>query len=166
MAVKLVRDKIVIETARGELRADHLLLGTGAVFELEVRAELRHLAPAVLRWRDRCVPPPDEQDTILSGLPYLDDHYGFLPRQADHDWVARVICFNGASFVSHGPHSTSISGRRHCVPRVVRGITGRLFRQQQDRLLSRLTAFEGIELPLPEDFESKLLQGARLPESS
>jgi cation diffusion facilitator CzcD-associated flavoprotein CzcO len=162
-AVRLDRSEIVIETPRGELRADHLLLGTGALFELEARAELRHLAPAILRWRDRHAPPPGDEDRVLSGLPYLDDHYGFLPRQADDDWVARVICFNGASFVSHGPHSTSISGHRHCVPRVVRGITGRLFRQQQGHLLSRLKAFDGIELPVPDDFEENLMMTGGLP---
>jgi cation diffusion facilitator CzcD-associated flavoprotein CzcO len=68
-AVRLVGREIVVETPKGELRADHLLLGTGATVALEVRAELQSLAPAVLRWRDCYSPPPREEDPRLAALP-------------------------------------------------------------------------------------------------
>src|SRR5262245_28157385 len=98
----------------------------------------------MLRWRDRFTPPPGEQDARLGALPYLDRHYGFLPKTAGDAWVRRVLCFNAASYVSLGPHSTSNSGHRHCVPRLVRGVTGRLFLEQQDAYLGQLMAFDGI----------------------
>jgi cation diffusion facilitator CzcD-associated flavoprotein CzcO len=155
-AVRLEADEIVIDTPQGELRTDHLLLGTGAEIDLDARRELRSLVPAILRWRDRFVPAPDEHEARLAALPYLDDHYGFMATGPDDRWVERVICFNAASFLSHGPHSTSISGHRHCVPRVVRGITRRLFRDQQDEFLARLTGFDVSDLPVPDDFELTL----------
>jgi hypothetical protein len=80
--------------------------------------------------------------------------------------VERVICFNFASVVSHGPHSTSISGHRHCLPRVVRGVTARLFAEQQNDLPARLEAFDGAELAIPDDFESSLPGAERLLELS
>ena len=121
--------------------------------DLESRAELRSLCPAVLRWRDCFAPPPDEQDASLAALPYLDRHYGFVPKAAGDDWVRRVLCFNAAGHVSMGPHSTSNSGHRHCVPRVVRGVTGRLYVEQQDDCVAKLRAFDAVELHIPDDFE-------------
>jgi FAD-dependent urate hydroxylase len=155
-AVRLEGAEIVVETPKGELRTDHLLLGTGAEINLEARAELKSVAPAALRWRDRFTPAVQEQDARLAALPYLDHHYGFMPKAPGDSWVERIFCFNAASFLSHGPHSTSISGHRHCVPRVVRGVTGRLFREQQNDYLAKLTAFDTIDLPLPDDFENDI----------
>jgi FAD-dependent urate hydroxylase len=153
--VRLDGGEIAISTPKGELRADHLLLGTGATVELEARMELQTLAPAVLRWRDCYAPPACEEDARLGALPYLDEHFGFLPKMVSERWVERVICFNFASIISHGPHSTSISGHRHCLPRAVRGITRRLFLEQQNEFPERLAAYSVMELDLPEDFESQ-----------
>jgi FAD-dependent urate hydroxylase len=166
LAVRLDRGEIVIDTPKGELRADHLLLGTGAVVELEARTELHTLLPAVLRWRDRFEPPADEQDARLGSLPYLDDHYAFMPKALSDGWVTRLFCFNAASFLSHGPHSTSISGHRHCVPRVARGVTALLFREQQHGYLANLEAFNEVDLPIPDDFESTIEHGDRILEPS
>jgi FAD-dependent urate hydroxylase len=166
LAVRLEGNEIVIDTPKGELRADHLLLGTGAIVELEARDELRTLLPAILRWRDCFEPPADEQDPRLASLPYLDDHYAFIPKALSDGWIARVFCFNAASFLSHGPHSTSISGHRHCVPRVARGVTALLFREQQHDYLAKLEAFNEVDLPIPDDFESTIEHGERILEPS
>jgi len=166
LAVRLDGSEIVIDTPKGELRADHLLLGTGAVVELEARDELRTLLPAILRWRDCFEPPADDQDMRLASLPYLDDHYAFMPKALSDGWVTRVFCFNAGSFLSHGPHSTSISGHRHCIPRVARGVTARLFREQQHGYLADLEAFDVIDLPIPDDFESVIGRAERILEPS
>jgi cation diffusion facilitator CzcD-associated flavoprotein CzcO len=166
LAVRLDGDEIVIDTRSGELRADHLLLGTGATVELEARVELRSLTPAVRRWRDCYNPPPHEDDARLAALPYLDGHYAFMPKAADDCWVERVICFNAASYLSHGPHSTSIGGHRHCIPRVVRGVTALLFREQQNSYLAKLKAFDAIDLPIPDDFEATIAGSERILELS
>jgi hypothetical protein len=134
--------------------------------ELEVRAELKTLAPAVLRWRDRFTPETEERDERLAALPYLDDHYAFMARASGDRWVERVFCFNAASVLSHGPHSTSISGHRHCVPRVVRGVTERLFREQQSGYLAKLASFDTIDLAIPDDFETTIEDPERILELS
>lgn len=157
---RLEGDEIVVATARGELRADHLLLATGTSIDLQARPELSEIAGAVLRWRDRFVPPPGEEDAALAALPYLGAHYECLPNDPAQAWVGRVFCYNFASRVSHGPHSTSISGHRHCVPRLVRGITARLFAEQAHDLADRLEAFRPADLPVPEDFEARIGGGA------
>jgi hypothetical protein len=77
-----------------------------------------------------------------------------------------VFCFNAASYLSHGPHSTSISGHRHCIPRVVRGVTDRLFREQQNGYLTKLKAFDTIDLPIPDDFERTVADPEHILETS
>jgi cation diffusion facilitator CzcD-associated flavoprotein CzcO len=158
ISVRMDGDEIIIVTPKRELRADHLLLGTGSEICLESRPELTALAPAVLRWRDCHEPAKGTRAKTLGALPYLAAHYEFKPRSMKDSWVSRVFCFNFGSAVSHGPHSTSISGHRHCVPRVVRGITSALFAGQAGAFLSRLKTFNLPELVIPDDFEANLEQ--------
>jgi len=66
LGLRLDGDAIAIATPRGELCADHVLCGTGSTIALEARPELRRIAAAVLRWRDRFVPPPGRR---TRGLP-------------------------------------------------------------------------------------------------
>ncbi len=156
LSVRMERDEVVIETPEGELRADHLLLGTGSEICLESRPELKTLAPAIVRWRDRPLPAQRDHAKTLGALPYLAAHYEHQPKDETDSWVSRVFCFNFGSAISHGPHSTSISGHRHCIPRVVRGITSALFATQADGFVSRLKAFSLPELVIPDDFEENL----------
>src|SRR5581483_10537199 len=73
-----------------------------------------------------------------------------------------------------GPRATSNSGHRHCLPQVVRGVTARLFLEQQDGYLAKLRAFDTIDLAIPDGFEATMeakiiaeLEAAeRLPEPS
>lgn len=155
-AVRLEGDEIVVSTPKGELRADHLLLGTGATVSLESRPELRTLSAVILRWQDSFAPAAGENSQTLGALPYLAPNYEFRPRHPDDAWAGRVFCFNFASVVSQGPHSTSISGHRHCVPRVVRGITSALFASQAHYFAERLKVFDKPELIVPDEFEASL----------
>ncbi|XAH23759.1 NAD(P)/FAD-dependent oxidoreductase [Xylophilus sp. GW821-FHT01B05] len=145
---------IAIDTPQGELRFDHVICATGQAFDLSARPELQTLAPRVARWHQRYAPPPAQASETLGAHPYLGEHYEFLPQQAADDWVTRVFAFNSASYVSHGPHSTSISGHKHALPRLVRGLTQRLFLDQEGTLLEGLRRYAEVELELPDDFEA------------
>lgn len=156
--VELVEDEIRVTTPAGTLCVDHLILATGAVVDLAARAELTSLAPVVALWSDRYRPPAGLEDDRLSALPYLDDGFGFQPRSATDRWVDRIFAFNFASVVSHGPHSTSISGHKHAVPRLVRGVTGRLMRDAELTLVDDLEAYWSPDLDVEDDFEARLLE--------
>ncbi len=153
LSVRLAGDAIAVETPRGTLACDHLLCATGVAVDLAARPELRSLAPVIARWADRYRPEPGEEDERFAAYPFLATDFSFTPREAADAWVTRVFCFNGASAVSHGPHTASISGHRHALPRVVRGITQRLFVLQAGAFLPALQAYAEAELDLPEDFE-------------
>lgn len=144
---------ISVKTPDGTLTFDHLLLATGMDVDLSARPELLTLAPKVALWSERFTPPVDEADARLAQLPYLDPHYAFLPKDPADAWVSRVFAFNSASFVSHGPHSTSISGHRYALPKVVRGIERRLLLDQEQDILPSLEGYVSRDLPVSDDFE-------------
>ena len=156
VAVRPEGDAVRVETPSGSLVYDHLILATGAVVDLKLRPELRSLATSVALWGDRYTPEPDETDARLSALPYLDEGYGFMPAGAGEDWVSRIFAFNSLSVVSHGPHSTSISGHRHALPRLVRGVLRRLLLDHEACVLPDLEAYWSPDLPVPDDFEDRL----------
>jgi cation diffusion facilitator CzcD-associated flavoprotein CzcO len=153
--IRWTGEDIAVGTPQGELRFDQAICATGTQLDLDARPELHTLAPVVARWSDRYLPPEGPDGSSLSAYPYLGEHYEFTPRDSGADWVTRVFAFNGASYVSHGSHSTSISGHRHALPRLARGLTRRLFLDQQDRLLTDLRHYGEAELDIPEDFEQQ-----------
>ena len=155
LSVRLDRDEIAVETPRVTMLCDHLLCATGVGVDLASRPELTSMAPAVALWRDRYAPPATEADDRLAAYPFLDNDFSFTPRQDGESWVGQVFCFNGAAAVSQGPHATSISGHRHAVPRLVRGVTGRLFEQQAGEVMDKLASYGEIDLQLPDDFEAQ-----------
>jgi cation diffusion facilitator CzcD-associated flavoprotein CzcO len=148
---------IEVHTPQGHFQFDHVICATGHALDLSARPELQTLAPVIARWQDRYVPPADQAHPVLAAHPYLGEHYECLPRTpgSDSDWVTRVFAFNSLSYVSHGPHSTSISGHKHALPRLVRGITQRLFLDQAHTLMDDLQRYDTQELDLPEDFGIK-----------
>jgi cation diffusion facilitator CzcD-associated flavoprotein CzcO len=147
-----------VETPKGALTYDHLILATGSLVDLALRPELKRLASAAVLWKERFQPPAGEEDARLAALPYLDEGYGFTPKTARDAWVARVFAFNGLSVTSHGPHSTAISGQKHGLPRVVRGVTRRLLLDNEAAILPELYAYRANDLPIPDDFEARLHQ--------
>jgi cation diffusion facilitator CzcD-associated flavoprotein CzcO len=153
-AVRWNGDEVEVDTPRGPLRFDHVICATGHTLDLPARSELQTLAPAIARWTDRFTPPAEQAHALLAAHPYLGEHYECLPRvpAAGSDWVTRVFAFNSLSYVSHGPHSTSISGHKHALPRLVRGLTQRLFLDQAHTLLEGLQRYDTQELDLPDDF--------------
>lgn len=150
-------------TDGGELEYDHLLLATGMIVDLGARTELTSLGDLVALWSDRFNPPKGEDDARLGQLPYLDAHYAFEPLQPKDAWVRRVFAFNICAAVSHGPHSTSISGHRHCLPRLVRGVERRMLLDREGEIVSALKAYRSEDLPAPDDFEDDF---ARSPQAA
>lgn len=151
-------DSVRVETPHGPLEFDHLLLATGLAVNLSRRRELSKLADRVRLWADCFTPPEGEDDARLAQLPYLDRHYAFLPKNPADDWVQRIFAFNSASAVSHGPHSTSISGHRHALPRLVRGVERRLLLDTEMALLPALLSYNSQDLPVADDFEDGFMQ--------
>ncbi len=157
-------DTVRVATPGQVFHFDHVIPATGQAIDLPSRPELKSLHGLVARWQDCFAPPPGEEDDGLASLPYLGDAYQFQPREPGGPaWVSRVHAFNSLSMVSNGPHSTSISGHRHALPRLIRGLTLRLLLDQQQAIIPGLAAYADADLVLPDDFEAVLaLNGGRV----
>jgi cation diffusion facilitator CzcD-associated flavoprotein CzcO len=143
--------EIALHTPRQSFMVDHVIAATGLVVDLTARPELATLMPQIARWRDRYQPEAGEEHPFLGEYPYLGPHYELEPREAAaSSWVRRVFAFNGSAFVSQGPHSTSNSGHKHAVPRLLRGVTGALFLGEAPKVFDRLRAYDAPDLTLPE----------------
>jgi FAD-dependent urate hydroxylase len=140
---------IRVETPRQVFHFDHVICATGYALDLSARPELRHLAEGVMLWRDRFDPVPDEASPELGAYPYLGEGYEFLPRDPRESWMSRVRAFNYTAFVSMGPHSTGISGHKHALPRLLRGLERRLLLEQEDGVIAALQAYDELDLIIP-----------------
>ena len=152
--VSLDGTDIRVTTPHRAFRFDHVICATGYALNLSARPELRSLAGNVALWRDRFEPVPEEASPELGAFPYLGAGYEFVPRDGGNGWISRVHAFNFAAYVSHGPHSTSISGHKHALPRLLRALECRLLLDQQDGILDALHAYDERDLIVPAELRS------------
>jgi len=141
---------IRVTTPHETFTFDHLIPATGYVVDFTARPELTSLAPHVLLWKERFTPPAGEEHSMLGEFPYLGVDYQFLVKTpGEAPWLGRVFAFNFSGAVSMGPHSTSISGHKYALPRLVRGLTQRLFLDQEESVMPDLVAYDEIDLNIP-----------------
>lgn len=138
---------VQVRTPQRSFTFDHVICATGAAVDYEARGELLALGPVVKRWRHAYTPPPGLASQTLGEYPYLGPGFEYQPLDPASDaWVRRVKAFNFSSVVSMGPHTTSASGHKHSVPRLVAGITGALMQEQASALMPALEAYAEVEL--------------------
>lgn len=141
--------EVQVTTPAGKFTFDYLVCATGSVVDYEARPELRVLGPLVQRWRHRYTPPLEEASEMLGEYPYLGAGFEYLPLRAEDEWVKRVHAFNFSSVMSMGPHTTSSSGHKYSIPRVVAGVTRALMAGQADAVMPTLFNYKEAELNPP-----------------
>jgi cation diffusion facilitator CzcD-associated flavoprotein CzcO len=146
-AVRTEGDVVRVRTPQGELAFDFIVASTGSMPALAARPELGPLASKVALWSERYSPPAALAHDVLGRYPYLGEDYRLLARDpADARAIERIHAYSFAAYVSQGPHSTSISGHKYSLPRLVRGITRSLLAEQTNTLLAQLRAYAEPEL--------------------
>jgi cation diffusion facilitator CzcD-associated flavoprotein CzcO len=136
---------------------DDVICATGSVPDLGSRTELKTFAGDIALWKDRYVPPAHEKRELLGLFPYLGSHYELqekVPGRAPY--LKNIYAFNFSAILSMGPHSTSISGHKYSVPRVIRGITRSLFLEQQHGVMDAIKSFREPEIVWPEGDEAEV----------
>jgi FAD-dependent urate hydroxylase len=140
---------IAVETPKGRMTFDYLICATGLVFDLDARPELAVFRDDILAWREVFTPTPDEAHPTLGKFPYLGSCYQFLARPGgDEETLRRIFAFNFSAIVSMGPHSTSVSGLKYSIPRLLRGLTRSIMLQQESAVVPDLVAYDEIDLDL------------------
>jgi len=146
-AVRLEGDAVRVDTPSGTLAFDFLIVGTGISVDLHRRPELAPLLPGIALWGDRFEPPEGERDPRLAAFPYLDGSGAFTERvPGSAPWASRLFAIFRGATLSLGPSSASNSNIRYTAPRIVSGITARLFHADADRMFDEFMAQEHHEL--------------------
>jgi cation diffusion facilitator CzcD-associated flavoprotein CzcO len=141
-----VRDgRVVLDTTRGRLAFDRLVLATGLAVDWSQRPEFAALRSHVQVWGDH-FQPPDHGDYPQAEHPYLGAHFEFLPRKGAPAWVSRIHCFNYAATMSHGPISGDIPAISIGAERTARGVVNGLFAEDYRRTWARLAGWSNPEL--------------------
>ena len=113
-----------LETTRGAVVANRVILGTGFAFDLGAPREIGELAPEILRWRDR-VP---EASGEWGECPYLAHDFSFFPRDGSAvEGLGRLHCFTHAAQLSLGNLANDIPVVSEGAARLTHGIAASLF---------------------------------------
>ena len=132
-----------LETTRGEVVADRVILGTGFAFDLAAPREIGELAPKILRWRDRVPDAPGE----WGECPYLAPDFAFLARDGSAvEGLARLHCFTHAAQLSLGNLANDIPVVSEGAARLTHGIAASLFLEDRDHHWRNLKDYAEPEL--------------------
>lgn len=144
------RDGVVhVRTPHAAFEFDHIICATGVGIDLAARPELANVARHVMSWAEAYTPPAALEHPVLGQYPFLGPHYELKAKTAEGDaWMSRLYAYSFCGYVSMGSHSTSVSAHKHSIPRMVRGITGRLLSEQLDGIMPGIAAHNEIELVL------------------
>ena len=146
LSVSVRNNRVELDTTRGTLAFDYLILCTGFTVDWQRRPELAALAPHIVLWRDRFT--PDGRDAFdQADDPFLGDDLQFIEKQRGAaPWVERVHCFTFPAFMSHGPLTGDIPAISVGAERVATGIAAALFAEDYDMNWERLLAWNTPEL--------------------
>ncbi|MEQ8334160.1 NAD(P)-binding domain-containing protein [Nisaea sp.] len=152
LSCAITGDQVEIETPKGTLEADFLIVGTGFSIDLSARPELSEIAATAAIWGDRYAPPAGEENPRLNTFPYLDPTYAFQERDAGiAGWLRHVRLFTFGTTLSFGPSGSSINAMKFAVPRLVSGIVRDLMAEDVEQHWESLQAYDLPEFLLPEE---------------
>jgi cation diffusion facilitator CzcD-associated flavoprotein CzcO len=146
-AVAREGEALVLETPRGAVRADFVILGTGFLQDVTLRPELAEVAGDIRLWRDAYAPPAEERDEALALNPWLDEGFAFterVPGAAPH--LARLHCFNFAATLSHGKVTGDVPAISAGAQRLAQAVCARLLAADIAGHAARHAAFDEPEI--------------------
>jgi cation diffusion facilitator CzcD-associated flavoprotein CzcO len=124
-----MKDAHVLVHATDGMRAfDFLILGTGYETNVALAPEFIEHMDKIALWQDVFTPPPGEDDPGLMRSCHLGPNFELQEKTPGcAPWLAAVFNFSRGANASMGPMPIGLSGIKFGVPRLVQGITKRLF---------------------------------------
>lgn len=145
-SARLSGDKVLLDTNRGLLAFDFVIVATGFNVDWSKRPELSAIAAHVLKWKDRFTPTKGRPFAQAED-PFLGPDLQFLEKTpGEAPWLGRIHCFTFPAYTSHGAISGDIPGVSAGAERVADGIAASLFAEDYERNFARLLAYNTPEL--------------------
>jgi len=144
-----LRDGRVWARVAGQAFAcDFVIAGTGYHADPAARPELAEIAPHVLLWRDRYVPPAGEEDETLGAHPYLGSGHEYMERTPGAaPWLRDIHVQNPSGFVSFGLPIGDVPSMRRDIPTIVARISSDLFAADADHHARRMAGDVAPDFP-------------------
>lgn len=141
-SVRFDNDAVLVRTSSGELDFDFVIVSTGMRNDVALRPELAEFVDHIALWRDRYHPAKDRREPLVDQHPYLGPSFELTGRTpAARRLLHGLFVFNYSALVSLGLSAASLSGLRFAIPRLVAGVAGQLFLDDQDSILARYLAY-------------------------
>lgn len=144
-SIKGVKEKgrqVEVQTSRGSMSFDFIILGTGFTADGHLQPELRLIIDKILLWEDRGI--PKIAGDKLKHFPYLGDHFQFLEKESGTaPFLKNIYCFNYGSALSHGMLSSDIPGISYGATRLAEGIAADFFVQDWQVYYKQLEDYMG-----------------------
>ena len=138
--------RVLLDTSRGRLGFDFLILATGFNVDWSRRPELAALARHIRSVEHR-FQPPDARPFEQADDPWLGPALEFQERMpGTAPWVERVHCYTFPAFLSHGPLTGDIPAISVGAERIAEGIAARSLARTSSATGRRLLAFDTPEL--------------------
>ena len=137
---------MLLDTTRGKLAFDFLILATGLTVDWSQRPEFAALKPHIQLWDDH-FHPEGHAEFSQADHPFVGPSFEFLERTpGTAPWVNRIHCFTFPAYLSHGPISGDIPAISIGAERVANGVASALFVEDHDRTWRRMTGWSNPEL--------------------
>lgn len=121
-------DQVCITTSKEKFDVDFVIIATGFVTDLTLRAELSKIADKIALWSDRFTAQEDIKTDDLLRHPYLDSGFQFTEKTpGDAPYLKNLHCYTFGGLLSLGFGGASISGMKYSVPKLVNAITGDIY---------------------------------------
>lgn len=141
---------LVLETTKGKLVYDYLIVASGFEIDGRKQPELSFFIDQIQLWKDREAIKNLPGPNWFYRSPYLGPHFQFLEKKpGDAPYLKDIYCFNYAATLSHGLLSGDIPGISVGADRLARGIASDLFTEEWKHYYQRLEDYQTLEL-LPE----------------
>jgi cation diffusion facilitator CzcD-associated flavoprotein CzcO len=135
--------RIRIDATDGPQTSDFVIAGTGYTVDLTVRPELADHLPVIAVWRDVFVPPAGEEDERLAVATYLGPNFELMEKTPGAaPWLNSVFNFSRGAEMSMGAMPIGLSGIKFGVPRLVQGISRRLFVSDAGKYFDGMKAWQ------------------------
>jgi cation diffusion facilitator CzcD-associated flavoprotein CzcO len=141
--VQAVEGTARVTTPHGSFTFDKLIVGSGTVTDLSLRAELANVVGDIALWKDRYTPPPQETHDDLGRHPYLGPSFEFqekVPGRAPY--LSSLFNYTFGCLLSLGFGGASISGMKYSLPKLINGITRQLYFEDKDAYFESLMKYD------------------------
>jgi cation diffusion facilitator CzcD-associated flavoprotein CzcO len=144
--VRAANGRLALDTTRGMLAFDFVVLATGFTVDWPRHPELAALSSNIALWRDRFTPEGGEAHEFADH-PWLGPDFEFLEREPGAaPWVSRVHCFNFGATLSHGKITGDIPAISVGAGRLAEGLASALFQEDYAEHYRRLVGYDIPEL--------------------